>query len=50
VEVGEDAPRGQAEVRQLLQHGHERVQPCLVRGGDNPWYQEAALSLSTLPV
>jgi hypothetical protein len=31
VEVGEDAPRGQPAVRQVLQRGQERVQPRLVR-------------------
>jgi hypothetical protein len=36
VEVGEDASRGQPAVRQLLQRGHERVQPCLVLGRRHP--------------
>jgi hypothetical protein len=31
MEVREDAPRGQAAVRQVLQRGQERVQPHLVR-------------------
>jgi hypothetical protein len=30
VKVGEDAPRGQPAVCQVLQRGHERVQPRLV--------------------
>jgi hypothetical protein len=45
-----DTPRRQPTVRQLLQRGHERVQPRLVLGRGPPWYQEAALSRSTLPV
>jgi hypothetical protein len=36
VEVGEDSPRGQPAVRQVLQRGHERVQPLLVRGRRHP--------------
>jgi hypothetical protein len=36
VVVGEDASRGQPAVRQVLQRGHERVQPRLVRGRRYP--------------
>jgi hypothetical protein len=36
VEVGEDAPRSQPAIRQVLQRGLERVQPHLVRGRRYP--------------
>jgi hypothetical protein len=36
VEVGEDTPRSQPAVRQLLQSGHKRVQPRLVLGRGHP--------------
>jgi hypothetical protein len=50
VEVGEDAPRSQPAVRQVLQCGQERVQPRLVRRRRYPVVPGGGFSLSTLPV
>jgi hypothetical protein len=50
VEVGEDAPRGQPSVCQCFNAATSESSRAWCEGGDTPWCQEMAFSLSTFPV
>jgi hypothetical protein len=50
VEVGEDAPRGQTRSASFFNAATSEFSRAWCWGGDTPWYQEGALSRSTLPM